>query len=93
MSRTVALLAAGAFALVTAAPVFAQTGTTTPGSTPATKAEEKMDKDATKTEKKADKAEKKAAKKAAKAEKKAAKEEAKAEKDAAKSGAGTTEKK
>jgi hypothetical protein len=87
MSRTVALLAAGAFALVTAAPVFAQTGTTTPGSTPATKAEEKMDKDATKSEKKA------AKKKAAKAEKKAAKEEAKAEKDAAKSGAGTTEKK
>ena len=63
MTRTFAILAAAAFAIVTAAPVFAQSTTTAP----ATKAEEKADK----AEKKADKAEKKAANPcAAKAEKK-----------------------
>ena len=67
MTRTFALLAAGAFMFVTAAPVLAQSTTTAP----ATKTEEKVEK----AEKKADKAEKKAdkaEKKADKAEKKAA---------------------
>ncbi len=43
MSRTLSLLAAGAFAFVTAAPVFAQTTTTTPPATEK-KAEEKAEK-------------------------------------------------